>query len=179
MSIEEQTEAVTWLKGRHTVCRKGFRNQDWGYMPLIEAICLISSTGCWHLVRKVSVSCISNALLLKLKEKMPAAKDTIGSESLQATTEACRRSLGLLTQMRRQVWLTQIPLSELGRGLWCADPGGVNLSCTIWDKNKTHETTDQNKWKTKLNMSISMYLTWELCAYYCIIFRKPKKGCTK
>lgn len=81
------------------------------------------------------------------------AKDTIGSESLQTAHPAMgviasgsRRSLGLLTQMRRQAWLAQIPLSELGRG------HGLSETKTKYMKQRI-----KKKEKRKLSIPTSTY----------------------
>ncbi len=75
-----------------------------------------------------NVGCITNTLaqlLLALNASLPSLNNSGCAEILQASLQAvgaaaseCGRSLGLLTQLRKQVWLAQSPLPESGKNIF-------------------------------------------------------------
>ncbi len=79
-----------------------------------------------------NVGCITNTLaqsLLALNALLPSLDNSGCAEILQVSLQAvraaaseCGRSLGLLTQLRKQVWLAQTPLPKSGKNILCQLP---------------------------------------------------------
>ncbi len=79
-----------------------------------------------------NVGCITNTLaqsLLALNALLRSLDNSGCAEILQASLQAvraaaseCGRSLGLLTQLRKQLWLAQTPLPKSGKNILCQLP---------------------------------------------------------